>query len=355
MAINDGVLDDLENNGVVDNDLVLAPGDNAVPSNAAVVTVNTDTSKQDSSILSDESKDKLLNSVVTFKLVEDGHTKLINLKDVENNILGQEAMDQKAAAYIENSFGNFVTESFPIQMFSEKPTGINFSKACKFMKTRIAQEEAEVVSNYELLLNNFQDVVEVVEKSMSSLEVLKDLLETVRYENTDLLQLLKENKNLVVPYENKFINIVNEPIGSFDFKLIQLPNVDSGLIASYLESIKSILDQCLQLRTHILEKIQRPSSPEAPVAIIDLVEYYSHDRWEQFENLEEDFKKHIERLKEIKEIGAGDIRIVEKQLTENAGEITRINNFLFNSLTETNQIMLLTTTVKSLFKELKKL
>jgi len=126
MALNDNVLDDLHNNGVVDDDLVVSPGQQTLPAETTVVGVNTDTNNQQSSILSAEDTEKLLNSNIVFKLVEDGHTKLIDLKDVESNIMGQESMDQKAAAYIDKSFGNYVTESYPIQLFSEKPTGINF-------------------------------------------------------------------------------------------------------------------------------------------------------------------------------------------------------------------------------------
>lgn len=355
MALNDNVLDDLHNNGVVDDDLVVSPGQQTLPAETTVVGVNTDTNNQQSSILSAEDTEKLLNSNIVFKLVEDGHTKLIDLKDVESNIMGQESMDQKAAAYIDKSFGNYVTESYPIQMFSEKPTGINFKHACQFMRTRIAQEEAQVISNYEILLASFNDTIDVVERSMTYLQVLKDLLNTVRYENTDLSKLLQENKNLVVPYNNDFINITTASIGIFDFKQIQYPNIDSGVFAKYLSAIKEIFESNTVLKSFILQNIDQPFGIDAPITICDLVRFFEEDRLYLFDSLDREFKERVDRLKEIREFGAGNIQIIEKQLTENSGEISKINNFLLDRLKAISSMIFLLTTVKSLFKELKKL
>ena len=364
MALNDNVLDDLDDGGVVDNDLIVAPGQQTLPANNAIVNVNTNTHNQESSVLSKEDTEKLLNSNIQFKLVEDGHTKLIDLKDVENNIMGQESMDQKAAAYIDQTFGNYVTESFPIQMFSEKPTGVNFKHACKFMKSRIAQEEAQVISNYEILLNSFNDTIEIVEKSTAYLKLLKDLLEVIRCENTDLKQHLQDNKNLVYPYENEFINIVNAPLGSFDINKMNFPvqqseSTDTSFnvteMSRYLNSLDQIMSQQWRLKSFILQNVDQPYANTSPISLIDLVKFYTEDRWFLFEPSEVLLNEKITRLKEIQSLGAGNIQVIEKQLTENGGEIANINDVILSHLKLLDGMIFVTTIVKSVFKELKKL
>lgn len=364
MALNDNVLDDLQNNGVVDNDLIVAPGQQTLPENNTIVNVNTNTDNQESTVLTKEDTEKLLNSTIQFKLVEDGHTKLIDLKDVENNIMGQESMDQKAAAYIDQTFGNYVTESFPIQMFSEKPTGVNFKHACNFMKTRIAQEEAQVISNYEILLNSFNDTIEIVEKSTTYLKLLKDLLEVVRSENTDLNQQLQDNKNLVYPYENEFINIVNAPLGSFDINKLSFPvqqseSTDTSFniteMSRYLNSLDQIMTQQWRLKSFILQNVDQPYASTSPISLIDLVKFFTEDRWFLFEPSEVLLNEKITRLKEIQSLGAGNIQVIEKQLTENGGEIANINDVILSHLKLLDGMIFVTTIVKSVFKELKKL
>lgn len=345
MAINDDVMDDLTDGGVVDNDVVLPPGQKPTTTGSAVINVNDNPAKTPSTILTPEAEEKLLNSDINFKLVTDGHAKIVSLKDVEADIIGQECVSQKTALFVDNVFGNYITESMPLNLFTAQPTRVNFTSLKSFMKARIAQEEEVLVSNFSILLNNFDEILAITEKTPTYLEVLRCLLHSVRFDNVDFFENIRTNKNVVISYKEEFINILKHPICQLDLASISIVNVDTGAIAKYLEAIVKV------------SMVYLPNLNKEAITIQSLLNFYEQDLWTlYFEDLQKEFEEKCEELKKIKdEFSQHDVRSIELFLAEKSGEVAEINNFIFKKVKLINDLTLLTVPVKALFACLKKL
>lgn len=344
MAINDGVMDDLTEGGVVDNDVVLPPGQKPTTTGSAVINVNDNPAKTPSTILTPEAEEKLLNSDITFKLVKDGQTRLVALKDIEADIIGQESVSQKTALFVDNAFGNYITESMPINLFTEHPTKVNFMNVKTFMMNRIAQEEEIVVSNFGILLSNTDDIEAIVNKIPASLEVLRSLLFSVRFDNVDFFEEIRTNKNVVISYHEAFINILRHPIVQMDLADVSIANVDTGAIARYLNAIVKV------------SMVYLPNLNKEAITIQSLLNFYEQDLWTlYFEDLQKEFEEKRDDLKKINdEFAKHDAKSIELFIAEKSGEVAEANNFIFKKMKMVNDLILLTVPVKALFDCLKK-
>lgn len=141
MSINDDQTSDLPHESDLDSSIT-PPKDTApVPPSATIVPPEPAAGHV---IPSDEEMTKLVNPETPIEVVSDAGARVVDLKEIEETIIGQESIAAAQVAGLQERFGNIVTESITEKMFTAVPTKTNYSHVLRAMRTKIAQEEAEL-------------------------------------------------------------------------------------------------------------------------------------------------------------------------------------------------------------------
>jgi hypothetical protein len=154
MSLNQEQLDDLEGETIVGDDNTITPP-SILPQTKEELTIVPETKQLAGHAveLKEDFEKKLPTMDVSLKLVEENHSKIVDLEDVEQNILGDGKISQDGAeevnAAAEGLFDGPITKS----QFTAVPSGVNFQHVKKHMRARIALESAALVSNFKALID----------------------------------------------------------------------------------------------------------------------------------------------------------------------------------------------------------
>lgn len=261
MNLNSGVLDDIESaNPVLDNEIVEIPsGDTAQNGNSLVLQVNMD-DKSNPSIIPEEELKVIPPIDTSFKLVEDGQAKVISLKDVEAEIIGQESISRSSVEYVNVAFEDVLNGPVKLNEFTVNPSKTNCSYVRQHMRRSIAKEEAAVVSNFQLLLDQpLSDAKEAYSRILVSyIPLISNQLYEMQGLVTSMGDTVIANKNSVFPTNNNgFVNIATT-----DFEDIDATNIPDAAAVGNITTL-AMLTKKSTLRAFIHAVIEAKTYPEA--------------------------------------------------------------------------------------------
>lgn len=205
MSINDDNLDDLDTDTTVHTPDVIQQTNEPI-----TIIPQVPENQNQTTELTDELADKLTKMDVTFKLVEDGVSKVIDMKEVEADILGDEAMDRSKAEDVQAAFESFLSPSLRLNEFTSYPSQTNLAFTKRFMATRIANEQHQVVDSTKQLLEEVDGLINHLKNDDQG--YLIELIEDTQSKYISLGKQLKDSKNTVLAVDDKFINIYQADI-----------------------------------------------------------------------------------------------------------------------------------------------
>lgn len=230
MNLNFDVLDDLADTPVLDGDTVKLPGGEVTPQEAVVIQTGND-APVEQSIVPQEEIDKLANLDVTIKIIEDKQEKVIAMKDVQNQILGENGVSQESVQVAQTVFTGLLGGQVSLKEFTQSKSKTHLPFVQRHMKQSIALEEASVVSNFDLFVSMPLDQAKTQYPAilLTYLPALRDQLLQLRSVVADEKSGLLNGVNKVVCYgEADFINVMKVNFSSFNANKIKGPTVEQS-------------------------------------------------------------------------------------------------------------------------------
>lgn len=246
-SLNDGVEEGL-NNDVDPSGLIQPPVDNKQPQEE-ITFVTSGNSNQpqpntDNLNVIDQTPDagELPDINAKFEIVENDRVVLTDLKSVEATIMNQQVISREDADVIDSVFGEFFGPRLTRHEFTMHRTKSNLPYAQRFMRQRIASEEAGLVSKFKVL---FEEPLEDFKRFEHHYEhyyipFIRDQILAIRATHEEVLKSVQESKNVVIPWgpeQKEFINLMTLPTTT---ELVENNGIDKKLEDS-LKSIHFIL------------------------------------------------------------------------------------------------------------------
>jgi hypothetical protein len=237
MSLNAGVLDDLE-----DNDGITAPSA-ATGGGEPITIVPSSPIDPVTSELTEQELTTLPSKDVSFKLVNDGVTKVVSLKEVEQDIIGAESIDKTGFEKACISFESLADGPVSVAEFTNTPSQVNYGYVKRNVKQIIATEEANLVSNYVVFIDK------PLEEACGKLGRFKDayipriesLLYELKAEALDFKENIRSNKKTMMQYGNEFVNITDFNIMELDVSKIVSDNVKLAELTGYVKGIQNAM------------------------------------------------------------------------------------------------------------------
>lgn len=357
MALNDGVLDDLDNNNpVLDNDIVQLPQGSNVPKESMTILVDN---SQKESVIPPEEMAKLPEMDVAIKLVEDNQEKVVQLSEIEEEIIGDSTMSQSKAELVNASFEGFLSGSVKLVEFTQAPSKTNVGYAKSFMRKAIAKEEAAVVSSYQLLIEQpLTDAKEMFMRlSTSYVPAICDQLSWLQCQNADLKQKLVECKDSIFPTEDgEFTNITL-------MDLSESPSINCEVSANFT-ALRQLLKHH-DVHSFVLsikngKSVQDALSMDAikeyagiPVTTVDLLDFYATDIRSQLTLISELSQEYFAKLNQIQEEAMKNMVTSEqsnKYISQTMPDLEESFAYLSRALTLLHRLSLLNYNSKAVFE-----
>lgn len=217
MELNDNVLDD-----VYSGDVNLLD-DNETSMKTVTENINTIIKSSPNPV-----QDPLLNRVVTadanLTSLIDNYNSLCEKKGIQEEIVSTETICRNEAILVNEVFGNLITPNLSLEEFTTFSSKTNYQFTLRHMEKSISKEKGEFVNTYNMFLNDIlKDVGSVLEKLLEDYcPVLQDKITNLKYHNSTICDKFNSNKNLVIPYNDGFNNIINIDLYELDPDLIKL-------------------------------------------------------------------------------------------------------------------------------------
>jgi hypothetical protein len=217
-SLNDDVEEGLNQN-IQPTDLIQPPTSNDKPKQELTFVTNVNSAQTqpntDQVNIVGEVPDpgKLPDINPQFEIVEQGHTTVTNLKQIEEQITGQETISREDANLIDDMFGDFFNNRLSAREFTAMRTKTNFPYASRFMRERIAQEETMLFNKFKVF---FEEPLEDFKQFEHHYEhyyipFIRDQILGIRAQYSDVLDHIFESKNVVIPWgaeQKAFINLL---------------------------------------------------------------------------------------------------------------------------------------------------
>lgn len=236
MALNDDALDDVETTthpNLIDDDALKTLTEN----------INTVIKENDSPV-----DNTLLNQIVSadvaLKTLDEDYTTICEKRVIEEETISKESISRIDAELIQNIFGGLITPTVAIEQFTTIDSKTNYAYTLRYMNKNISLEQEALNINYTLFLNKtLKDVSSVLEKIQNEyIVILKDSLNYLKFTNSDIFNKLKENKNLVIPYDEGFENIAKLNLSVLDIDKVRLVIENKEVIKKAISNIKTLLE-----------------------------------------------------------------------------------------------------------------
>lgn len=111
--------------------------------------------------------------------VEDGVTRIIDMTEVMNNISKNAVLDRDSAVAIESHFNGFITDTNPLNMYTNVPMATGYSKAIRHMKYRMTLEEEQLQKDANSYITCIADDVMLLAEKVHN-EIMPDLIMSIR-------------------------------------------------------------------------------------------------------------------------------------------------------------------------------
>lgn len=342
MALNDDVLDDLDDKTIVDGDVLKKPGIQLdYPEKVTVIPEGKNTPE---STASDADVQKLPEQEVTFQILKDQSKKVIGLQEIEEQILAEEAISRQGAEYVNAAFEGLFTSTLRPEYFTAAPTKTNVGAVRKHMRQSLAKEEAVYSEQFDDFVT--KGMMSYVGYLKSLKEVyLPKLLDNHCHLNaycTDNSERVLQNKNVVVPVANGFVNLLNVSIKDFDPDniTVELSNKESFRNAfktlqrifesfNFLSLISSVIKADRSDRS-LIRDYNNPVHLDGFISVSKLIEFfkspYSTQTIESFSAIIDELCKDAEALQEEASQKKGDVKAINEYINNNSEKIQLIMN-----------------------------
>lgn len=204
---------ELENNAWGNHEFVTQPIETTKAEESVIVSpelVNNKVEEADATeVLGDTQPGVLPDIDAKFVKLEEGTTKVIDMKEMMDHIGQSSTMDRDKAVSIENLFGGFFNGFNIVEQYSSMPSQIGFKRAMKHMRERISKEEAELMNSANAYVTLAYDNITALAEKMNN-EVVPDVLTLLRdvqianakfvrqiFDTRDSLDMLDEEGNVV--------------------------------------------------------------------------------------------------------------------------------------------------------------
>lgn len=323
MSLNAGVLDDLENGGIT------PPVGTQAPTGAVTITPATDQIPVATELSEAQLKD-LPTKDITFNLVNEGVSKVVSLKEVENDIIGQESIDKTGYERVSVAFESVANGPVTISEFTSTPSKVNFDYVKRKMKSTIATEEASLVTNFTVFID--QPLTEACNRIL----VYKDMYRTyidlslreLRAVSIDMLEQMRTKPSTIVQYGREFLNILDFDIGGIDTSMLETDSVDIKTIDGYVKGIQSVMSK-MSFKAYVhatiegedtLSKDNISKYAANAFTAIDLVKFFSKDVEADMDRLLTKAETSVLELMKVQEASKqaiGDNEVTTKFISDN--------------------------------------
>lgn len=241
MSLNDNVMDDIEELPVAQDEVVKMPGSLPVAAKEPLTVVPQDKDHRTSRLIPQEEIDKLPLADAKIQLVENGHRKLVDLKQVQSQVLGEESMCKASAQYVATAFEGLLDTPVPLGYYTRSPTKTNLNHVKKYMEGCLAKEEAILIDNFTLLVSGPLDDMT---NSLTNLE--NTYLDAVRRSTVDCQAMAIELKgrldglkNVVFTDGKEFVNLLKVDLLSVD--LSNVKDLKSSTFVKALDGLREVM------------------------------------------------------------------------------------------------------------------
>lgn len=331
MSLNSDVMDDLGGNDGVDPEGVIQTPAIMNQVDETVTIVAQDIAVNQVENLTPDAMAKLPTMDVAFQVVSDGVTKVIDLKDVESEILAHESICQSQAENIHAVFENFVGVQVRLSEFTKSPTKTNLAYTKKFMKTRIAKEEASVVAKFQVLIDQpLEDGKNIISNLVANyLPTIYGDLFQLKTQALGLNEALKVNKNLVVPYDQGFTNVATIAFTELDFTKLNMAGIDVNQLnqvvqnivhASQYNHLTSFIHGCIGCMSldYIFSNEAKVDYAGKPLTAVQLVQFYQSDLAQTY----------VHDAVEMAEQAVRELEAIQEASDKHKDSFDGINNYL---------------------------
>lgn len=240
MALNDGVLDDIED---ANPSIVLPENDIKKSGDSIIVEPITPENKDKESVLTEAQLSELPGMDVQFKMVSDNVAKIADLKDVEADIIGEGTISKEDAKDLSLRIDGFFSKSFSLEHFTVQKSKAGLSDALHRIKQAIAKEQLSVNTLYYTFMSESIEATKRLASVVND-EFVASTIKAVNdyvYDSMKLIESLPKNKNAVFPLNNDFVNITTTDLQAISFDLITVGNNGISVNAS-AAAIQKILE-----------------------------------------------------------------------------------------------------------------
>lgn len=236
MGLNDDVMEDIDTTtdpSFINDDTM------------KTVSENINTIIKDSGDVTDNAMlNRIVSADIAIKTLDEEYTSICEKRAIEEEVISKESISRIDAELIQHIFSGLLTPTVTLEQFTTVNSKTNYAFAIRYMVSRISLEQENMNINYSLFLNkSLSDVSSVLEEIQNKYIVtLKDSLTYLKFTNNDLHGKLLNNKNLVVPYEDRFENISKISISNLNIDSIKLNIPDRNNLKKNILNIKTLLE-----------------------------------------------------------------------------------------------------------------
>lgn len=184
-----------------------------------------------------------------FAIVEQNRVHLVDLKEVEEAILGRDAISQEDAVLIDSTFGSFFSTRLSQEEFTRAPSKTNFPYASVFIRKRIAKEEVVIFEN---LANFVEKPIAELKQFQAAIDAaipqIREAIEASQAQFSDVIKTIHTSKNTIFPVGELFVNLITTPVNElplekFDFKAIGgLPEASANFLKA-VEVLQTVFQE----------------------------------------------------------------------------------------------------------------
>jgi hypothetical protein len=345
MSLNEGQLDDLQDNTVVDGGAVQLPSVLQTSDKPITLIPETNELKAHSVQIEEDFEKKLPSMDVTLKLVEGNQTKLVDLEDVEADILGEGKVCQDKADEINATFEGLYDGPISRLHYTKLPSTLNFSVVKQHMRSRIAQEEAVLVSNFQAMVDQpLEDAKRTLHEMQDAyMHHIRGDFGNLAARAMDLPKKILEAKNLMVQVDRDFVNLSKIDLTSPPSETLNVngnPKFDQlcqGMKRLFMDRKFKALVLAVGNEVHPAEAINNGYIMEFkdhPVTIESLINFYRYSGLVDYlDSMSDTVRSTIEQLEKIQAEGKGlqgNVQAIREYLTANGEELTGAAQYHMN-------------------------
>lgn len=223
--------------------------------------------------------------------VDKGVKKITSLKTIEQQLAGNEGLNQGFANRIQAACESFFETVAPGNSFTSTISKVNYKGSLSFLKTQIGLEEQQLIKSYTTLLGTPLDDAGAVLEGLKSVYIptLRDTMKDSVVAAQQLRGTIKNKKDVVFYAGENLLNIATVDISTVDMS--ECKTIKGGFIEYAYEGMRECLADpffkdvfCSIINNQPIPELGYESDEKIkyytqPVSLIDVIEvYYNESR-----------------------------------------------------------------------------